>query len=192
VALDKRCRELAPRDVPLINFSIGDPREQTPEFIREALRQAVPEVSSYPAVVGVPELRRACAGWLERRFAVRVDPDRELLPANGTKEAVFLLPFAVLDPTAGKDTVVIPSPRYPVYEPSARFAGGTPWFATLRAEDGWRFDPARVPDEVWRRTALLWLNHPHNPTGATLDAGTLERVAALARRFGFWVASDEA
>src|SRR6185503_12866848 len=89
--LDRRRRELCPPGVEVINFSIGDPRERTPAFIREALRAAVPEVSSYPSVAGVPELRAAGAGWLKRRFGVSVDPEHEILPLNGTKEGVFLL-----------------------------------------------------------------------------------------------------
>jgi acetylornithine aminotransferase len=178
--------------LPLINFGIGDPRERTPEFVRQTLRAAVPEVSSYPATAGLPELRAAAAGWLGRRFGVRVDPDRELLPVNGTKEGVFLLALAVVSRDAARRTVVIPTPAYPVYEPSARFAGADVHEVPLRSEDGWRFDPSRVPDEVWRRTALLWLNVPHNPTGATLDRPALAAIAELARRHGFWVGADEA
>jgi acetylornithine aminotransferase len=87
---------------------------------------------------------------------------------------------------------VIPTPAYPVYEPGARFAGADVHLAPLRAEDGWRFDPDRVPEEVWRRTCLLWLNFPHNPTGAVLDRDAHARILALARAHGFWVASDEA
>jgi acetylornithine aminotransferase len=191
VTLERKRRELAPAGIKLINFSIGDPREKTPAFIRDTLARSIPEVSSYPSVAGQPELRAACAGWVERRFGAQVDPESEILPANGTKEAVFLLALAVIG-ESGRDTVVIPTPAYPVYEPSARFAGGRAHFTPLTSADRWRFDPDRVPDEVWNRAALLWLNYPHNPTGATLDRATCERVAAKARRFGFWVASDEA
>src|SRR5262249_19134529 len=91
-----------------------------------------------------------------------------------------------------RDTVVIPTPAYPVYEGGARFAGGKPFFTTLQSADGWRFDADRVPADVWKRTALLWLNSPHNPTGAVLDDAAAKRVVALAREWGFWVASDEA
>jgi succinyldiaminopimelate transaminase len=188
-----RMREaLLPPGIKPIDFSIGDPREETPEFIREALRAAVPAMSSYPAVAGLPELRAACARWLERRFGVRIDPETQLLPANGTKEAVFLLAFAVTGRDAPRDTVVIPTPAYPVYEAGARYAGAEVHFAPLSAGDGFRFDPASVPDEVWKRTALLWLNYPHNPTGATLGRDGYARVHEHARRFGYWVASDEA
>ena len=193
VTLERRRRELVPAGVQPIDFSMGDPREETPAFIREALRGAVPRVSSYPAVAGQPELRAAFTGWLERRFGVRLDPGTQVLPANGTKEAVFLMALAVVSREgSARRTVVIPSPAYPVYEPAARFAGADVHLAPLRGEDGWRFVSERVPEEVWRRTALLWLNTPHNPTGSVLDRPALERVAALARRHGFWVIADEA
>lgn len=192
VTLDRRSRELAPPGVPVINFGIGDPREETPEFIREALRAAVPATSSYPAAAGQPALRAACAAWLGRRFGVAADPERHILPANGTKEAVFLLALAVVARESDRRVVVIPTPAYPVYEAGARFAGAEPHLVPLRAADGWRFDPGAVPAEVWQRTALLWLGSPHNPTGATLDPAALAEIAALARAHGFWVAADEA
>jgi acetylornithine aminotransferase len=173
---------------------MGDPREPTPAFIRDALRQAVPEVSSYPATVGKPELRGACARWLERRFGVALDPDRHVLPANGTKEAVFLMALAVVgrDGDERRRTVVIPSPAYPVYEAGARFAGADVHSVRLESRHGWRFDPDAVPDAVWERTAMLWLNYPHNPTGAVLGLEDYRRVLDRARAFGFWVVSDEA
>ena len=192
VKLDRRRRELAPAGVTVINFGMGDPREETPEFIRETLKRSVPAVSSYPATTGKPELRAACAAWLARRFGVKVDPELHVLPANGAKEAVFNMAFAMLHAESKKRTVVIPSPAYPVYEAGARYAGGQLHFTPLQSADGWRFNPARVADEVWARTALLWLNSPHNPTGSVLSRAEGGRIVALARRHGFWVASDEA
>lgn len=192
VKLERRRRELQPAGLATINFGMGDPREETPAFIREALVAHVPVVSSYPATIGKSELRAACAGWLARRHGVTVDPDVHVLPANGLKEAVFNMAFAVVDPAGPKKTVVIPTPAYPVYEGGARFAGAEPYFTPLRSEDGWRFNPARVPDEVWERTAMLWLNSPHNPTGSVLAPPEGAAIVALARRHGFWVVSDEA
>lgn len=198
VKLERRARELAPAGVTPIHFGIGDPREETPEFIRRTLAAAVPAVSSYPTAAGKPELRAAIAGWYRRRFGVTLDPDRDVLPANGTKEAVFLLAFAIVASPAARDrgdgrrTVVIPSPAYPVYEHGARLAGADVHFAPLSGAHGWRFDLAAVPDAVWERTALLWLNDPHNPTGSQLAPGHYEKVLALARRHGFWVAGDHA
>lgn len=192
IKLERRRRELAPEGVTSINFGMGDPREETPAFIREALKNAIPKVSSYPATNGKPEYRAACAAWLKRRYGVTVDPELHIMPANGTKEAVYNLAFALIGPGAAKDTVVIPSPAYPVYENGARYAGAKPYFTPLKSEDGWRFNPDRVPDEVWKRTALLWLNSPHNPTGAIIGQDTVKRVLELSRTHGFWVASDEA
>jgi len=190
--LDRRLRELAPADRRIIAFSAGDPREETPEFIRDALRASIPVMSGYPRVTGKPELREACAAWVKRRYGVALNPDTDVLPANGSKEAIFLLAPAVIDRAGPRDTIVIPSPSYPVYEASAKIAGARVHLAPLASAKGWRFDPDDVPGEVWARTAIVWLNSPHNPTGAVLPRDTLERVLALARRHGFWVASDEA
>jgi acetylornithine aminotransferase len=125
-----------------------------------------------------------------------LDPDRHVLPANGTKEAVFLLAFALMDKESGRDTgrnaVVIPSPAYPVYEYGARLAGAEVFHAPLSSSNRWHFDPASVPGEVWDRTALLWLNDPHNPTGALLERAEIERIVRLARERGFWVGGDHA
>ena len=194
VTLDRMRRALAPPDLRVIHFGMGDPREETPEFIRTALREGVTPVSSYPAAVGQPELRAAAARWFQRRFGVTLDPERHLLPANGTKEAVFLMALAVVgrEGDERRRTVVIPTPAYPVYEPGARFAGADVHVVPLRSEDGWRFEPDRVPESVWERTALLWLNYPHNPTGAVLPRDAYAKVAERARAHGFWVASDEA
>jgi LL-diaminopimelate aminotransferase len=192
VKLERRRRELQPAGLVTINFGMGDPREETPEFIRAALVRSVPVVSSYPATTGKAELRAACARWLERRYGVKVDPEVHVLPANGLKEAVFNMAFAVVDPAGPKKTVVIPTPAYPVYEGGARFAGAEPYFTPLRSDDGWKFNPSRVPDEVWARTALLWLNSPQNPTGSVLTIDEGAGIVARARRHGFWVASDEA
>jgi acetylornithine aminotransferase len=192
VKLDRRKRELAPAGVTIINFGMGDPREETPEFIRETLKSSVPVVSSYPATTGKPELRAACAAWLKRRYGVSVDPELHVLPVNGAKEAVFNMAFAMIHAGSEKKTIVIPSPAYPVYEAGALYSGGEAYFTPLQSADAWKFNPARVPDEVWARTVLLWLNSPHNPTGSVLDREEGGRIVDLARRHGFWVASDEA
>lgn len=192
VTLDRMRDRLTPAGITPISFSIGDPRERTPDFIKDTLKDAIPEMSSYPSTNGQPALRAAAAAWLERRFGVKADPEKHVLPATGTKEAVFLLHHVVLAPGSAKRTVVIPSPAYPVYDAGTRFCGGEPYLVPLRSEDRWHFVPSRVPPEVWERTALLWLNSPHNPTGATLSLDELREIAGLARQYGFWVAADEA
>jgi acetylornithine aminotransferase len=187
VRLSDAARRLADTGVEVIDFGIGEPREPTPAFIREALAAAVEPVSAYPSAEGLPELRAAIARWVRRRFAVDLDPDADVIPTLGSKEAIFHLAQVL----AG-DVVVVPQPAYPVYERGAVFAGKSVVELPLRAEAGFLPDLDAVPAEVWARTAILWLNYPNNPTAATAPPALYERAAALARRFDFVLASDEA
>src|SRR5919109_3794460 len=122
--LDRRKAEATAAGRTLIDFGVGDPREETPAFIREALAQAIGSTSSYPRAAGLPELRTAIAGWVERRFGVTLDPDSHILPTLGSKEPIFSLAQTVLDPSAGKDLVAVTTPGYTIPERGARFAGG--------------------------------------------------------------------
>ena len=192
VELDRRKARVAARGVEVIDLSIGDPREPTPPFIVEALRAGVPPRSSYPTVLGRPELRRAIAAWLARRHGATLDPGTQILPANGSKEAVFNVHLALIDPEGPRRKVLIPTPAYPVYERATVFAGGTPVFLPLTEAGGWLPDLASVPASTWDETAILWLNYPHNPTGASAPSSLYERALELAARHGFCVASDEA
>jgi acetylornithine aminotransferase len=192
VELDRRKAALRARGVEVIDLSIGDPREATPAFIIDALRAGIPAKSSYPTVLGRPELRHAIAGWIERRFGARLDPDTQILPANGSKEAIFNVHLALVDPEGPRRRVVIPTPAYPVYERGAVFAGGVPVPLPLTEARGWLPDLDAVPAATWDETAILWLNSPHNPTGAVATRALYERALALAERHGFCVASDEA
>jgi acetylornithine aminotransferase len=175
---------------PVYDFGVGDPREPTPVFIREAMLRAVPEVSQYPPVAGTAALRSAIAGYLKRRFSVEAAPD-DLLACAGAKEAIFHLPLTLLDPDGDRRVVVYPDPGYPVYERGTRFAGGEPHPARLGPAANWLLEPRDVPEHVLSRTAIFWINYPHNPTGAACDDAYLRRVAEAAEAFGFWVASDE-
>src|SRR5215471_12797274 len=121
-ALDEIKEDLARRGVEIFDFGVGDPIEPTPPFIRQALIDALDPVSQYPTVVGQRRLRAAIAGWAERRLQVSLDPDTQVLPAAGSKEAIFHLPLAVLGPDERRRRIVYPSPSYPVYEGSARFS----------------------------------------------------------------------
>lgn len=185
----RREREAAGRRV--LDFSMGDPREPTPAFLREALKAAVPETSSYPTVKGTAALRRAAAGYVRRRFGVELDPERHVLPVNGTKEGIFTSHLALLDPRSGKRTVVTFSPGYPVYAEGARYAGAIHHPIRLEASDGFRPDLARLDRALLDRTALLWVNYPHNPTGAEAGPELLAGLRALAREHDFVLAADE-
>jgi succinyldiaminopimelate transaminase len=179
--------EAASRGLDLIDFGMGDPREITPPFIREALLASVDEVSSYPRATGLPELRTAIAGWIDRRFGVEVDADRELIPTLGSNEAIFSFAQIAL---GDKRLIAIPEPAYPVYERGALFAGGQVATVPLREADGWLPDLDRF--DAWDEIAIFWVCYPNNPTGAVAPLSFYEELAARAREHGFLVCSDEA
>jgi len=186
--LQERARAMRAAGEPLVDFSIGDPREPTPAFIPEELRRSVPVVSEYPTTSGLPELRRSVAGYVRRRFGVEVDPDTQVLPTAGSKEAIFSTPLAFVDRAAGS-VVVWATPGYPIYERGALLAGGEGFPVTLDGDFVLR--PAQIPDPVWDRTALVWINYPHNPTGAVIERSGFEDLYRRARRAGAWLCSDE-
>jgi succinyldiaminopimelate transaminase len=190
--LDRRKAAALAAGRTLIDFGVGDPREVTAPFIREALARAVEPVSSYPRAAGLPELRSAVCGWVDRRFEVSLDPDRHVLPILGSKELVFGLAQLLLDPGAGRDLVVVTEPGYPIPGRGARWAGGDVLGLALREAHGFLPDLGAVPPATWDRTALLWLNYPNNPTGAVAPPALYLQAAELARRHGFLLASDEA
>jgi succinyldiaminopimelate transaminase len=185
--LDDWKADATARGIELIDFGMGDPREVTPPFIREAMLASVDAVSSYPRATGLPELRDAVAGWIDRRFGVAVDPDSEIVPTLGSKEAIFSFAQVAL---GEKRLVAIPEPAYPVYERGALFAGGAVARVPLREDDDW------LPDldafEAWDEIALFWVCYPNNPTGAEAPLAFYEELAARAREHGFLVCSDEA
>ncbi|GGI06404.1 succinyldiaminopimelate transaminase [Egicoccus halophilus] len=175
----------------LADFAIGDPDEPTPPFIRDALVDAVGPVSRYPTAAGQPALRTAVAGWLRSRHGVEVDPDVHVLPSAGSKEAIFHLPLAVLDPHGARRGVVWGDPGYPVYGRGALFAGGVSDPVTLTAADGWRLDLGTLDADRLRAACLAWVNYPHNPTGASVDVDYYRDQVAHAREHGLLLASDE-
>ena len=177
------------RGGPVYDFGIGDPREPTPPFIRQAFKDAVPEVSQYPSVRGIPPLRKAIAGYLQRRFGLSLDPDREIVPSQGAKEALFHLPLAVLDPA--RPLCWYPDPAYPVYERAILFAGGMPRTLPLQADRSFLPDLDAVSANDWRRTSIVFDNYPHNPTGAGAPREHHEKLAALAKEHGFLLVCDE-
>ena len=186
--LHERARAMRAAGEPLLDFSIGDPREPTPVFVPEELRRSIPEVSQYPTTSGLPELRSSIAGYVQRRFGVAVDPDTQVLPTAGSKEAIFTTPLAFVDRTAAA-AVVWGTPGYPIYERGARLAGAEGCGVTLGGDFVLR--PDQIPNPIWERAALVWINYPHNPTGAVIDRSALTELYGRARRAGAWLCSDE-
>ena len=189
--LDRRKQEASDAGRALIDLGVGDPRDETPAFIRDAVRAAVAPTSSYPRAAGLPELRDAIAAWVDRRFDVTLDPSTDLIPTLGSKEPIFSLAQAILDPGSGRDLVLVTAPGYTIPERGARFAGGAAVRLPLAAPD-FLPDLDGIDAATWERAGILWLNYPNNPTGATAPLAFLERAADLARRHEVLLALDEA
>lgn len=184
---------LAPADKAHIALSIGEPQHPTPHFIGEALIAHLHGLTNYPATKGMPALRQAIAAWLSRRFELpggAVDPESQILPVNGTREALFSFAQCIVDPTE-RPLVAMPNPFYQIYEGAALLAGAEPYFLNTNAKSGYLPDFDSVPDHVWTRCQLLYICTPGNPTGAVLPLATLQKLIGLAKRFDFVIASDE-
>ena len=184
VRLGEARRAKEAEGVDVIDFGIGEPREETPAFIRQALADAIEPMSRYPLAEGLPELRAAAAGWVGRRFGVDLDPSTDIVPTLGAKEAIFSLAQVV-----GPGAVAVSVPGYPVAERGALFAGREVIELPLRVEGDFLPDLEALD---WSSLALLWLNYPNNPTAATAPPAFYERAAELARAHDVVIASDEA
>jgi N-succinyldiaminopimelate aminotransferase len=182
-----------PAGVAHIAMSIGEPQHAAPGFVTEAIIAHLHGLSSYPTTRGTAALRTAAAEWLVRRFALpvgSVDPERHVLPVNGTREALFAFAQCVVD-RARAPLVLMPNPFYQIYEGAALLAGAEPWFLNADADTGCLPDFGSVPAEVWRRCQLLYVCSPGNPSGAVLDEPSLQRLIALADEHDFVIAADE-
>ncbi len=188
--LDEAKRWLTAEGVRLIDFGVGDPQEAADPRIRQALIDGLEDRMGYPAAVGLPELRAAVAGWIQRRFGVAVDPETEVIPTLGSKEAIFSLAQVLMSPE--KDLVIIGEPGYPVQERGARYAGAEVLLVPLRERNGFLPDLDSLAPGALDRAAIFWVNYPNNPTGAVAPLEFYERLAELARRHDFVLASDEA
>jgi N-succinyldiaminopimelate aminotransferase len=175
-----------------ISLGIGEPKHAAPDFLKQALADALGTgLSSYPATAGEPALREACAAWVQRRYGVAVNPATQVLPVNGSREALFAFAQTVIDPNRPGATVVFPNPFYQIYEGAALLGGAEPFYVAS--------DPARnfaaawdsVPTEVWARTQLLYVCSPGNPAGAVMPLEEWRKLFELSDRHGFVIASDE-
>ena len=174
-----------------ISLGIGEPRHATPQLILDALAGATRELAMYPATAGSPALRQACAGWVQRRYGVTLDPSTQVLPVNGSREALFAFAQTVVDDRSGNATVICPNPFYQIYEGAALLAGAKPYYAPSDPSRNFNVNWDSVPDDVWARTQLLYVCSPGNPTGAVMPMSGWEKLFTLSRRYGFIIASDE-
>ena len=175
-----------------ISLGIGEPRHATPQLIKDALTASLGGLASYPGTLGEPRLREAMSAWLARRYGgLKVDAATQILPVNGSREALFALAQTVIDPGRPGATVVCPNPFYQIYEGAALLAGAQPWFAPSEPARNFGIDWAAVPAEVWERTQLLFVCSPGNPTGAVMGLDEWKLLFELSDRHGFVIASDE-
>ena len=180
-----------------IRLSIGEPQHETPPFIKEALTAGLSGLANYPTTMGLPALRQAIAAWLQRRYALDgVDPEREIIPVNGSREALFAFTQALIDPTAkalqGEAPLVVsPNPFYQIYEGATYLAGADLRFLNTLPENDYAFDFDSLSDAEWRRVQLMFVCSPGNPTGKVLNLEDWKRLFALSDKYGFVIASDE-
>ena len=182
-----------PASLSHIALSIGEPKHTSPDFVKQVLMDNIDKLSNYPTTKGLPELRESIAQWLSHRFHLGqdgVDPERQVLPVNGTREALFSFAQAVID-RSEKPLVISPNPFYQIYEGAAYLAGAEPYFLPCLPENGFIPDFSAVADDVWERCQLLFLCSPGNPAGAVIDSDILKDLIELADRFDFIIASDE-
>ncbi|HPA90731.1 MAG TPA: aminotransferase class I/II-fold pyridoxal phosphate-dependent enzyme, partial [Quisquiliibacterium sp.] len=174
-----------------LNLSIGEPKHATPALITDALTAALPTLAHYPATAGSPALREAIAAWIGRRYGVPVpDPLTQVIPINGSREALFAFAQTVLDGRPGS-RVVCPNPFYQIYEGAALLAGATPYYVEQSPDNDLRCDWAAIDDAVWRDTQLLYVCSPGNPTGTVMALDEWKLLFELSDRHGFAIAADE-
>ncbi|WP_031433170.1 succinyldiaminopimelate transaminase [Methylomarinum vadi] len=182
-----------PADKDHISLSIGEPKHPTPHFIQETLLAHLHGLGNYPTTKGLPELRQAIAAWISKRFAIPsglIDSDSQILPVNGTREALFSFAQCAIDP-ADKPLVVMPNPFYQIYEGAALLAGAEPYYLNTTAENAYLPDFDNVPEPIWQRCRLLYICSPGNPTGAVIERDIHFKLLELAEKYDFVIASDE-
>ena len=179
-------------DLRPISLGIGEPKHAAPAFLKQALAAALDTgLSSYPATAGEPALREACAAWVQRRYGVAVNPATQVLPVNGSREALFAFAQTVIDPSRAGATVVFPNPFYQIYEGAALLGGAEPFYVASDPARNFAADWDSVPSEVWARTQLLYVCSPGNPAGAVMPLDEWRKLFELSDRHGFVIASDE-
>lgn len=184
-------KELVKKGQPVYDFGTGDPKIPTWDPIREGLIAHVPEISQYPSVKGIDSLRAAQQGYLERRFDIAPTSGYDIIPSAGSKEAIFHIALSLVGRAGGKKHIIYPDPGYPVYRSSTLFAGGIPFPVKLTPDNGFLLEPWDLPPYIQRDAAAIWLNYPHNPTGATATREYWEKVVEWCHKTDTILLSDD-
>ncbi|WP_213954846.1 MULTISPECIES: succinyldiaminopimelate transaminase [unclassified Variovorax] len=175
-----------------ISLGIGEPKHPTPDFIKHALTAGLGALAAYPATAGEPKLRKSFTDWLQTRYGLALDPATQVLPVNGSREALFALAQTVVDASAKPAPIVVsPNPFYQIYEGAALLAGAETYYVPSRADRNFAVDWDSVPADVWARAQLVFVCSPGNPTGAVMPLDEWKKLFALSDAHGFVIASDE-
>ncbi|OGT05679.1 MAG: succinyldiaminopimelate transaminase [Gallionellales bacterium RIFCSPLOWO2_02_58_13] len=193
-------REVTPNpDYRAISLSIGEPKHATPQFIKDALTASIDGLANYPTTAGSDALRNAIANWLAARYDIpapdaktpALDPKTQILPVNGSREALFAFAQAVIDRTKNQPAVICPNPFYQIYEGAALLAGATPHYLNTMPENDYALNFAQLPEETWQRAQLIYVCSPGNPTGRVMPLEEWRELFEMSDRYGFAIASDE-
>jgi len=179
-------------ELKAISLHIGEPKHPTPDFIRRALAENLAGLASYPTTLGAPSLRVAIAEWLQRRYGLKhISADNEIIPVNGSREALFAFAQTIVDRTRLHPVVVVPNPFYQIYEGAALLAGAEPQYLNTLPSHNFALDFEQLPDAVWKRTQIVYVCSPGNPTGRVMTLDEWQRLFALSDKYGFVIAADE-
>ncbi len=179
-------------DLKPINLSIGEPKHQTPHLITESLIQNIAGLANYPTTIGAPALRETISTWLAQRYNIPApNAESAILPVNGSREALFAFAQAVIDASKGKPVVISPNPFYQIYEGAAFLAGAEPYFLNTSAENQHAMDFSSVPVDILKRTQLVFVCSPGNPSGKVMTLAQWQQLFALSDQYGFVIAADE-
>jgi len=177
---------------PAIRLSIGEPKHPTPQFIRDALTANLDGLANYPTTAGSNELRSAISNWLAARYGISApDANTQVLPVNGSREALFALAQTVIDRSRTNPAVICPNPFYQIYEGAALLAGATPHFLNTLPEDNYALNFAQLAEDVWQRTQLIYVCSPGNPSGHVMPLEEWRTLFEMSDQYGFIIASDE-
>ncbi|MDD5190724.1 MAG: LL-diaminopimelate aminotransferase [Dehalococcoidales bacterium] len=189
VEISRKIAEKKAKGEDVVSFGIGDPDIPTPAHIIERLckEARIPANQRYPESEGLPALRQAIAAWYEKRFGVKLDPDKEVAPLIGSKEGIAHIAFCLLDPG---DTALVPDPGYPVYAFGTNLAGGRPYFLNLTEKNGYLPEFNRIPENILEKTKVMWLNYPNNPTGAVADLDFFNKAVEFAKKYNICICHD--
>ena len=188
--MDKNVEALKAQGVVPIDFGVGDPTEPTPDYIVESLTPSgeAHATSGYPSYIGSSEFRLAAAEYMRRRFAVALDPNKEISSSAGSKEAIFNFPEGFIEPG---DVVICPSPGYPPFKTGTIFAEGKQYFVPLLPENKFLIDYEAIPEDVARKAKIIWINYPNSPTGAVASREYYKGLIDWAHRNEIIIAADE-